>query len=59
MVASVPVRLRRLLINEDEVKKKAGELFREVRQLGVGVRGGAEIAVQAVRTWLSKKDGEC
>ncbi len=45
----------RLLANDGKIKQKAADLFREVRQLGVGVKGGAEIVVQGMRTWLRRK----
>ena len=46
----------RLLVNKPEIKEKTAELFEKVGQLGVGVKGGAEIAVQLMRTWLEKKN---
>ncbi len=48
----------KILVNKEDVKKKAEELFKEIGQLGVGIKGGAEIVVQAMRTWLSKKGGK-
>ena len=45
----------KMLAQDDKVKGAAEELFKEIGQLGVGIKGGAEIVVQAMRTWLSKK----
>lgn len=45
----------KMLAQDDKVKGAAEELFKEIGQLGVGIKGGAEIVVQAMRTWLSRK----
>ena len=45
----------KMLANDGKVREKAEKLFAEVGQFGVAVKGGAEIVVQAVRTWLGKK----
>ena len=48
----------KMLANDGKVREKAEKLFAEVGQFGVAVKGGAEIVVQAVRTWLGKKGKE-
>ena len=45
----------KMLANDGRVKLKAEKIFKEVGQLGVGIKGGAEIVVQAMRTWLKKE----
>ena len=45
----------RMFVNKPEIKEKTEEIFEKVGQLGVGVKGGAEIAVQLLRTWIEKK----
>ena len=45
----------KMLANDGRVKVKAEKIFKEVGQLGVGIKGGAEIVVQAMRTWLKKE----
>ena len=45
-----------MIVNKPEIKEKTAELFEKVGQLGVGVKGGAEIAVQLMRTWLEKNN---
>ena len=45
----------KMLAQDDKVKQTAETLFKEIGQLGVGIKGGAEIVVQAMRTWLSRK----
>ena len=47
-----------MLVSKAHIRDKAAELFERVGQLGIGVKGGAEIAVQMMRTWLEKQKGK-
>jgi hypothetical protein len=45
----------KMLAQDPKVKERAEEILKEVGQLGVGIKNGAEIVVQAMRTWLNRK----
>ena len=45
----------RLSCASSVIKERAASLFMQAKQLGVGLKGGAEMAVQALRTWLDRQ----